>query len=96
MTQTTGVFVPTAPSEQKSEQMRRTVDKLQDCVVGFIDNAKPNFNYLVDDVAELLTSKFGVGKVLKRSKRAASIPAPEPMVKELVGLCDLVITGSGD
>jgi hypothetical protein len=75
MTQTTGVFVPTAPSEQKS---------------------KPNFNYLVDDVAELLTSKFGVGKVLKRSKRAASIPAPEPMVKELAGLCDLVITGSGD
>jgi hypothetical protein len=34
--------------------------------------------------------------VLKRSKRAASIPAPEPMVKELAGLCDLVITGSGD
>ena len=47
-------------------------------------------------VAELLTSKYHVGKVLKRSKRAASIPAPEPMVNELAGLCDLVITGSGD
>ena len=96
MTHATRVFVPTAPSEQKSEQVRRTVDKLQGSVVGFIDNAKPNFNYLVDDVAELLTSKYRVGRVLKRRKRAASIPAPEPMVKELAEFCDLVITGSGD
>jgi hypothetical protein len=96
MSQSTRVFIPTAPSEQKSEQMRRTVDKLQGSVVGFIDNAKPNFNDLVDDVAELLTSKYHVGKVLKRRKRAASIPAPETMVNELAGLCDLVITGSGD
>jgi hypothetical protein len=92
----TAVLVPTAPSAEKSEQTRRTLETLRGCVVGFIDNAKPNFEHLVDEVAELLVSKYGVSKVIKRRKRAASIPAPETMVKELAESCDLVITGSGD
>ncbi len=96
MAGSTAVYVPTAPSEQKNEQARRTLETLQGCVVGFIDNAKPNFDHLVDDVAELLVSKYGVSKVIKRRKRAASIPAPEEMVTELAASCDLVITGSGD
>jgi hypothetical protein len=96
MAGSTAVYVPTAPIEQKHEQARRTLETLQGCVVGFIDNAKPNFEHLVDDVAELLVSRYGVSRVIKRRKRAASIPAPEEMVKELAASCDLVITGSGD
>lgn len=96
MIKATPVFIPTAPSEQQGQQFRRTVDKLQGTVVGFIDNAKPNFNHLVDDLAELLVSRYAVSKVIKRRKRAASIPAPEAMVKELSESCNVVITGSGD
>jgi len=65
-------------------------------VVGFIDNAKPNFNYLVDDLADILISKYGVASVLKRGKVAASIPAPEAVIREVSDQCGLVITGSGD
>ncbi len=96
MAEVTPVLVPTAPSGQKSEQPKRTLDTLQGRVVGFIDNAKPNFDYLVDDLAELLVTEYGVSKVIKRRKRAASIPAPEAMIEELAQSCDLVITGSGD
>lgn len=96
MRKMTSVFIPTAPSEQKREQPKRTLDALQGRVVGFIDNAKPNFDYLVDDLAELLVTEYGVSKVIKRRKRAASIPAPEAMIEELAKSCDLVITGSGD
>ncbi|MBI3938449.1 MAG: hypothetical protein HY323_15845 [Betaproteobacteria bacterium] len=96
MAKTTSVFVPTASSERGNEQFRRTIDRLEGAVVGFIDNAKPNFDHLVDDLAELLVGKYGVGRVLKRRKRAASIPAPESMVSELADSCNLVITGSGD
>ena len=39
--------------------------------IGFIDNSKPNFNYLVDDLSELLVSKHGVAGVIKRRKRSA-------------------------
>lgn len=65
-------------------------------VVGFIDNTKPNFNHLIDDLADILVEKYGVKKVLKRSKRVQSIPAPESVLAELREEADIVITGSGD
>ena len=65
-------------------------------VVGFIDNAKPNFNLLADDIAELLTSRYGVKTIIKRAKRGASMPATEQVIDELAAQCDLVVTGSGD
>ena len=86
--------VPSQPGEARLS--RRTLDGLAGKVVGFIDNAKPNFNHLVDDLAELLTSRYGVAAVVKRRKQAASVPAPADMVAELAERCDVVITGSGD
>jgi hypothetical protein len=41
-------------------------------------------------------SRYGVRTVVKRRKRSASVPAPEEMLREVTGQCDLVITGSGD
>lgn len=90
------LFDPTAPREDKNQQKRRSVDRLAGAVVGFIDNAKPNFNHLVDDLSDLLVSRYGVSRVMKRRKRAASVPAPEAMMTEIVDQCDVVIAGSGD
>ena len=96
MTGTTFIFDPTAPCADEPQQLRRALGGLTGKVVGFIDNRKPNFNYLVDDVAELLIEKYGVKSVLKRNKRATAMPASETVLKELTEECDLVITGSGD
>ncbi len=93
------LYDPTAPRSKvpsKVESAKPTLESLAGKVVGFIDNAKPNFNHLADDIGELLMSKYGVKQVLKRRKRAASVPAPESVYKEYVEQCDLVITGSGD
>jgi hypothetical protein len=87
---------PTAPRQEGRQQARRMLGGLAGTVVGFIDNAKPNFNYLVDDLSELLVSRHGVSRVIKRRKRAASVAAPEAVYQELAAQCDLVITGSGD
>ncbi len=87
---------PEAPAMERREQQRLRVDTLKGKVVGFIDNAKPNFNHLVEDLAELLKSQHGVKDVVYRRKRAASIPAPVSYIDELAGVCDVVITGSGD
>jgi hypothetical protein len=81
---------------ERPEQAEQLLAGLAGKVVGFIDNAKPNFNYLVDDLADLLTSRHGVKRVLKRQKRSASVPAPDEVIKEFAEQCDLVITGSGD
>lgn len=96
MTGTVTLFDPTAARREEGGRAGRSVGGLAGRVVGFIDNAKPNFNHLVDDLAELLVSRHGVRRVIKRRKKAASVPAPEAMLREIADECDLVITGSGD
>jgi len=90
------VYDPTAPSPNAAKQLRRTVGELDGKVVGFIDNAKPNFNLLVEDISALLASRYGVKTVVKRAKRGPSMPAAPEVFDELARDCDLVITGSGD
>lgn len=90
------IFDPSAPSPAADQQTRRALDGLNGKVVGFIDNAKPNFNYLVEDLAELLVGKHGVKSIVKHRKRTASSPATDEVMKDVTGKCDLLITGSGD
>jgi hypothetical protein len=96
MAATVTLFDPTAPRRESGGGDGKTLAGLKGAVVGFIDNAKPNFNHLVDDLGDLLMSRYGVRAVVKRRKRSASVPAPEEMLREVTGQCDLVITGSGD
>jgi hypothetical protein len=90
------LYDPTATRQADPASANQTLATLSGKVVGFIDNAKPNFNHLVDDLADLLVSNYGVKRVIKRRKSSASIPAPDEFVRELADECDLVITGSGD
>ena len=96
MTATLLLYDPTAPRRDTPVQVHLALAGLAGKVVGFIDNAKPNFNYLVDDLGEVLTSQHGVARILKRQKRSASMSAPEEIFSEFAEQCDLVITGSGD
>jgi hypothetical protein len=96
MTGSVVVCDPTAPGGNEPQHLRRTLDAVKGKTIGFIDNAKPNFHHLVDDLSELLVARHGVAKIVKRRKRGASIPGEESMIKELAEQCDLVITGSGD
>ena len=90
------LYDPTATRQADPARANQILASLSGKVVGFIDNAKPNFNHLVDDLADLLVSNYGVKRIIKRRKSSASIPAPEEVVRELADECDLVITGSGD
>jgi len=92
------LFDPTAPrgALPAAAPERQARAALKGAVVGFIDNAKPNFDHLVDDLAAELMARHGVARVMKRRKRSASVPAPEEMMREITGECDVVIAGSGD
>jgi hypothetical protein len=93
----TAILTPTAPAQRESTNGAAfALDRLEGKVVGFLDNAKPNFSHLVDAIAELLSSQYGVARVIKQRKRAASIPAERSVLDALSADCDLVITGSGD
>jgi hypothetical protein len=90
------LYDPTATRQGESGNPGPGLASLSGKIVGFIDNAKPNFDHLVDDLAELLVAEYGVKQVIKRRKRSASVPAPEEIVRELADQCDVVIAGSGD
>lgn len=90
------VFDPTAPFRSDSLQQRRLPKTLKGKTVGFIDNTKPNFDLLADDMAAILTERYGVGGIVRHRKRMASVPAPEEAMKDIIDRCELVITGSGD
>ena len=90
------LYDPTAARQPEPGVAGSKLESLAGKVVGFIDNAKPNFNHLVDDMADLLVAKFGVRQVIKRQKRSASVPASDEIVRELADECDVVIAGSGD
>ena len=96
MLATIRLFDPTAPRGAASPEPGIRGLRLAGAVVGFIDNAKPNFHHLVDDLAELLQSRHGVARVVRRRKPSASIPADPAVIAALAGECDVVIAGSGD
>jgi hypothetical protein len=90
------VYEPVAPCLTQARESRKPLDSLAGKVVGFIDNSKPNFNLLVDDLSQILLEKHGVKSITKRRKKSASMGAPEALINELVEQADAVITGSGD
>ena len=90
------LYDPTAPRRARGSPAGAKLATLAGKVVGFVDNAKPNFNHLVDDLAELLMATHGVSRIVKRRKQSASVPAPDEVLAELADECDVVIAGSGD
>ncbi len=96
MNATVRLYDPTGVPLRTAASQVRAIGGLAGKVVGFIDNSKPNFADLVEDVAELLRARYGVTEVLRHRKRAASIPAERELIEDFARRCDLVITGSGD
>ncbi len=90
------ILAPTATLGTSALQLRRTLPDLSGKVVGFIDNTKPNFNFLADDLGDLLIKKFGVRNVIKQRKHSSSRAASEKLMTAMVESCDAVIIGSGD
>ena len=88
-------YDPVAPAHGEVKQSRLALEALAGKVVGFIDNAKPNFNHLADDLAELLVNRYGIARVVRHRKRG-QVPAGDAVIEDLVRQCDAVITGSGD
>ena len=96
MKDSVSIFDPVAPRQDQAPRALQVLSGLAGKTVGFIDNAKPNFNHLADDLSELLVSRYGVASVVRHRKKAASIPASPEIMQELKEQCDVIITGSGD
>lgn len=98
MTATIILFNPTvAPAKSAtSGTVAQGLTTLAGKVVGFIDNSKPNFKFLVDEFEKLLLARYGVARVERHRKPNPAIPAGPNVIQTFAARCDLVIAGSGD
>lgn len=90
------LMIPVASQTEATLKSVSNLMELQGKVIGFIDNIKPNFNILVNEMVKILEEKKAISSVLIRRKAAASLSAPKEMLDELAHSCDIVIAGSGD
>jgi len=97
MAKTIYVLDPVAPCPAAADWRNRQLEGLRGKVLGFIDNSKPNFAYLVADMAELAVARYRASGVLTHTKLlGSSVPAGEAVYRDFAERCDIVITGSGD
>ena len=89
------LYHPAAATDNSVMAVGSALENLQGKVVGFIDNAKPNFQFLVEDLEAQLKARYGI-KAVKKHRKPGQVPVKREVLKQFVEECDAVITGSGD
>ena len=64
--------------------------------LGVIDDSKRNADVLLEELVELLRTRYEISEVKWHRKPSASRPADPSAIKELVENCDSVIIAIGD
>jgi predicted GTPase len=74
----------------------RRLQDLKGKRVGLIDDSKPNGKELLEELADLLKSRYGVANVMYHRKPSASKPADPKIVSQMGKECDYAIVAIGD
>jgi len=64
--------------------------------LGIIDDSKKNADVLLEELVELLRTRYEISDVKWHRKPSASRPADPAAIRELVESCDSVIVAVGD
>ncbi len=78
-----------------ANELAQRPTSLQEVRLGVLSNGKPNSVRLLDTIQHELEQRVHFTEVVSRNKRISSIPAPEPIMDDLVQ-CDVVINAIGD
>ncbi len=89
------VLNPTGRKHLVEDKPVSGIVTLENSIIGFLDNSKPNFAVFLDRLEIFLLSDRRVARIVRRQKPQPSFPATV-LIDELAQNCDLVITGSGD
>ena len=89
------VLKPTGRAKVVEGKPLAGVANLENKVIGFLDNRKPNFSVFLDRLETLLSTDYHVAKIVRRRKSDPSGTAGV-LLDELAQECELVIAGSSD
>jgi len=96
VTKTITVLDPTSTHGGKEISTAPRVNDLNNKVVGFLWNTKPNGDLLLLRIIERLSQRFRLAGTNWHQKPGASVPADAAIIEELAQTSDLVITATGD
>ena len=83
MTNDLGFIDPTAGGARAKIALAPRPMDLAGKVVGMIDNTKEQADVILETVAEILRSRYGVAQVIIRRKEHFSRPASEALLNEM-------------
>ncbi len=89
------VLDPRGVPVNDANELAQRPASLQEVRLGILSNGKPNSVRLLETIQHELQQRVHFTEVVSRNKRISSIPAPEPIVDDLVQ-CDVVINAIGD
>lgn len=96
VTKNIAVLDPTARHGGKEISIAPRVNDLNDKVVGFLWNTKPNGDLLLLRIKEQLSRRFRLAGTNWHRKPGSSVPVDAATIEELAHTSDLVITATGD
>ena len=96
VTKTITVLDPTAKSKAKENPITPRINDLNGKTVGFLWNKKANGNLLLLRIKEQLSQKYQLAGTKWYEKPESGLPAPAPIVEELMRTVDVVVNGQGD
>jgi hypothetical protein len=86
---------PRATVNPKDRPLVPGLETLEGKTVGIIDNGQANSTTMFQELARLIGEKFHTKEVIFKTKPTHMQGAPKPVMEEILGRCDAVITGLG-
>lgn len=87
---------PTTEAMTAAFDGARRLSSLAGSRLGIIDDSKRNADVLLEELAEVLRTRYEIAEVRWHRKPSASRPADPTALKELAEHCDAVIIAVGD
>lgn len=71
-------------------------ETLQGRTVGLLANTKQNAERFLDEVGDLLRTRYDAAGLVRRTKLSITDTVPQDILTDLVEQCDVVVVGVGD
>jgi hypothetical protein len=95
MTTELGFVDPTAGSGKEQIDLACRPADLSGKIVGLLDNTKEQADIILQTVGEALRERYGVAKIVMRSKEHYSKPATDELIDEMANEVDVAIAALG-
>ncbi|HEX6195472.1 MAG TPA: UGSC family (seleno)protein [Jiangellaceae bacterium] len=88
---------PTGMDERATEDtLAPRPGSLRGLTVGLLDNTKVNATPLLQEIGDVLTSRYGAGSTRMYTKDYFGTPVKDDLLRQIAEECDVVVTAVGD